>query len=197
MHSTEEGRAPSHTLVSPGQHCSQVHQSQLTRPNSCFTLLQSHVTDSTARPLLFCNVTCPQRVHRQASWKKDWSPFCTTTLRRLAFKLLLRKANKHSNQKKEPEVINQLINKIVEFISTYVGIWTVCWGHGRVGIRNWNKKQVEFELEGNDQQKWIAVLVVKIRLLISFLPLEIGSVITTPHKTAFAKISTWKVKFSN
>lgn len=78
-------------------------------------------------PIYFCNITRPQRVQRQASWRKAGSPCCTLESQALR---MLRKANKHGNQEKEPEAINGSMDQITEFISNYVRIWTVGWGHG-------------------------------------------------------------------
>lgn len=111
-------RAPSHTLVSTGQHYSQVHQNQQTWPcylgkqyrlnkdktpeyslfngshfvkNSCrskfhgSTLLQSQQLRELLCHGYFCNVTRPRRVHRQASWRRDWFSLLFPTLERQIF----------------------------------------------------------------------------------------------------------------
>lgn len=70
---------------------------------------------------------------------KIGSPFCTTTLERQAGNLLLRKANKRSNQKKEPEAINRSISQVTEFISLVSEL--ELFVEDVVGrVRNWNRK---------------------------------------------------------
>lgn len=60
--------------------------------------------------------------------------------------MLLRKANKRTNQKKEPEAINRSISQVTEFISLVSEL--ELFVEDIVGrVRNWNRTQVEFEME--------------------------------------------------
>lgn len=83
------------------------------------------------------------------SREKIGSLFRTTTLKRQAFKLLLRKANKHNNQKEESEAINQSTRLLNLF--SLISEFERFWGHDGVGVRNWNKKQVDFEMDVNTE----------------------------------------------
>lgn len=89
------------------------------------------------------------------------------------------------------------MDQITEFVSNYVRIWTVGWGHGG------ESKEWEQETGGiKDGRKhwmglmeWPAVVAAKIPVVISFLPFQTGSSRHHPTEIAFARIPTWKGKF--
>ena len=105
-----------------------VCKGQLQKRISRFSLLQSQGTEMGSSPSIFVASHAHREVSGKLAGRKAASPSCA--LENQALRALLRTANKRSNQEKEPEAINWSMDQIMEFVSNYVRIWTVGWGHG-------------------------------------------------------------------